>query len=143
MKGLNMSWQEKMKEWGGGEVSFLSVDGETVLFVVVGEPFLIEGKFKGQETQRIGCPIITIEGFSLLVVGKRVARRLSKYEKFFKKYGFELIRRGGQDDPTTRYELNRIDDEGFEKELLEIAASSDWSEDIQDAVQSAIEIAAG
>jgi len=138
-----MSWQEKMKEWGGGEVSFMSEDGEVVQFVVVGEPFLIEGKFRGQETQRIGCPIVTIEGFSLLVVGKRIARRLSKHEKNFGKYGFELIRCGVQDDPTTRYELNRIGDKDYEKQLLEIASSSDWKEDIEDAVKSAIEIAAG
>jgi len=132
-----------MKEMGGGEVSFLSEDGEVVRFAVVGLPELIEGKFKGQPTQRIGMPIVTIEGFSLLIVGKRIARRISKYEAVFKKAAFELIRHGAAEDTDTKYELLLLEDKKLEKALLEMAASSDFKEEIEDAMKSALEIAVG
>ena len=75
-----MSWKEKMKEWGGGDLAFLSEDGEVITFAVVGEPVLLEGKFKGKPSEKIGCPIVTRDGFTLFIAGKRLARKLSKYE---------------------------------------------------------------
>lgn len=138
-----MSWKEKMKEWGGGDVSFLSEDGECVTFVVVGEPHLIEGKFRGQDTQRIGCPIIGIDGFSLLIVGKRVARRLAKYEKHFSKWAFDLIRHGEPNDTKSTYELRRCDVQDLEKSLLAEAAKGFSDDDVLEAVKSAREIAVG
>jgi len=106
-----MSWQDKAKEWGGGDVSFLSEDGEVVCFVVCGEPQLLISKFKGTPTERIAAPIVTLEGFSLLVIGKRLFRRLSKHEKKFKDSAFMVIRRGESGDSNTKYELTVIDDE--------------------------------
>jgi len=138
-----MTWKDKMKEWGGGEVSYLSEDGEVIVFVIVGEPFLIKGKFRGQDTNRIGCPVVTLEGFSLLIVGKRIARRLSKYEEHFKDYAFELIRHGVASDTKTTYELTRIDDKVLEKDLLKRASVSNFTDDIAEAVQAASEIAIG
>ncbi|GAI46524.1 unnamed protein product, partial [marine sediment metagenome] len=49
-----MSWKEKSKEFGGGDLAFLSEDGEVINFVVVGEPVLLEGKFKGRPTEKVG-----------------------------------------------------------------------------------------
>jgi len=138
-----MSWKDKMKDWGGGEVNFLSEDGEVIIFAVVGEPFLIKGKFRGKETERIGAPIVTVEGFSLLVVGKRVARRLSKYEDHFRKYAFELVRHGAANDTDTTYELTRTEDKALEQELIKAAAASKFTEEIADAVKAAEEIATG
>ncbi len=138
-----MTWVDKMKEWGGGDVSFLTEDGECITFVVVGEPFLIEGKFKGQDTQRIAAPIWTLEGFTLLIVGKRVARRLSKYEKNFKSQAFDLVRRGESGDTNSKYELSRCDVPEIEKSLLEAAKKGVKPADIADAVESAREIANG
>lgn len=138
-----MSWKDKMKDWGGGDLSFLSEDGEIVTFVIVGEPFLIVGRFKGNVTERVGCPVVTSDGFSLLVVGKRVARRLSKHEKHFLKQAFDLIRHGTAGDTKTTYELARCDQPEIEKQLLEAAAKGNWKADIEDAVKAAIEIAEG
>ena len=138
-----MSWKDKMKEWGGGNISFLSEDAECVAFCVVDEPVLIEGKFKGQDTQRVGCPIVTTEGFSLLVVGKRVARRLSKHEKDFHKFAFELIRRGEPGDVKATYELGRLADVELEKELLTIAKQGVSDNDLQEAIAAAQECATG
>ena len=85
-------------------------DGERCVFMVAGDPVLILGKFKHKDTKRIGVPVVTIEGFSLLTVGMRVARRLCKYDKKFGDTVFELIRHGGEGDTGTVYELNAIDD---------------------------------
>lgn len=136
-----MSWKDKMKEWGGGDVSFLSEDGECITFVVVGEPYLIAGKYKGQETQRIGCPIWSLEGFSLLIVGKRVARRLSKHEKEFKTRAFDLVRHGVSGDTNSKYELSLCDVKELESELLAAAKTGFNKSDLDDAVTTATDIA--
>ncbi len=138
-----MTWKEQMKEWGGGEVSFLSEDGEIITFIVVGPPQLIKGKFRGKETVRIGCPVWTEDGFSLLIVGKRVARRLSKYEDKFKTQAFDLIRHGESDDTGTKYELKRCSDTELEKSLFEALKKGVKDIDIKAAVEAAQEIANG
>lgn len=132
-----------MKKWGGGEISFLSEDGECITFVVVGEPFLIEGKFKGNTTERIGCPVITTEGFTLLIIGKRLARRLSKHEPVFGSSAFTIVRRGEHDDIKTKYELTQQENPELTKGLLEHAATNDFKVEIAEAVKYAKEVAAG
>jgi len=111
---------EKMKEFGGGDLAFLSEDGEVIAFVVVGEPVLLQGKFKGRPSEKIGCPIITQDGFSLLVAGKRLARKISKYEARFSQTGFIAIRHGGQNDIETTYELKELEDATLTAKLFEI-----------------------
>lgn len=138
-----MGWTDKMKEWGGGDISFLSEDGECITFVVVGEPYLIKGKFRGLETQRIGCPVVTADGFTMLVVGKRVGRRLSKYEKEFDKVAFSLIRHGEPDDVKCKYELLKETDQALVKPLMAIKAKGVTPEEIAEAVESAQEVANG
>ena len=136
-----MSWKDKMKEWGGGDVSFLSEDGECITFVVVGAPYLIAGKYKGQETSRIGCLIWSLEGFSLLIGGKRVARRLSKHEKEFKTRAFDLVRQGVSGDTNSKYELSLCDVKELESELLAAAKTGFNKSDLDDAVTTATDIA--
>lgn len=138
-----MTWVDKMKELGGGDISFLSVDGECITFVVIGDPIPIEGKFRGLATMRIGCPVVTQDGFTLLVVGKRVARRLSKYEKEFDKVAFTLIRHGEPDDVKCKYELLRETDKELIKPLMALKAKGVSKADIAEAVESAQEVANG
>ena len=138
-----MTWKEKMQEWGGGEVSFLTEDGEVITFVVVGEPVLIKGKYRGQDTERIGCPVWTGDGFTLLVCGKRIARRLSKYEGHFKEWAFDVIRHGEQGDTKTRYEVCRCSDSELEKDLLKVAKAGVKPQELIEAVEAANEIALG
>lgn len=138
-----MSWKETIKEWGGGDVSFLSEDGECITFVVIGEPKLIQGKFKGQETERVGCPCIIADGFTLLIFGKRVARRLSKHEADFNKHAFDLIRHGEPGSTDCTYELKPCDREEINKELLAMAAKGVPVEEIDEAIEAAREIASG
>ncbi len=138
-----MSWQEKMKEWGGGEVSFLSEDGEAMVFVVVDEPVLLEGKFKGRMSERIGCPVVTVDGYSLFICGKRLARRLSRYESAFEHTAFQIVRRGEHNDIETSYELSKCKDPELTKRLF------DWVEHeldraaIAESIEAAQEIVAG
>lgn len=129
-----MSWSEKMKEFGGGAMSFLSEDGEAIMFVVVGEPVLLEGKYKGKPTEKIGCPAVTLEGFTLLVIGKRLARRLAKYESDFDKYAFIAIRHGEPEDRDAKYELKKVDNPELTKQLFNGKAGVDYTEEIQEAV---------
>ncbi len=117
-----MSWKEKMKEFGGCEVAFLTEDGEVAQFVVCGEPELFEGKFKGQATKRIAFPIVATDGMTILVLGMRAARRLSKYEKTFDDTAFEVIRHGEPGDQDATYAVKPIDDDDLTIELFEIKA---------------------
>lgn len=105
-----MSWKERMKEIGGCDVAFLTVDGEVLTFLVCSEPVLIEGKFKGKQTKRLAFVIVTLEGVTVFVVGMRVARKLSKYEDQFETHAFEVIRHGESNDQDTTYQVSRVDD---------------------------------
>ena len=135
-----MSWKESMKDFGGGDLAFLSEDGEVIMFVVVGEPVLLQGKFKGRPSEKIGCPIVTPDGFVLFVTGKRLARKISKHEDHFGDTAFMAIRHGEQNDITSTYELKILDDEKTTKELLEQAATSDFIEETVEAVKAALEV---
>jgi len=136
-----MSWKEKMDDWGGGEISFLSEDGECILFIVVGDPVLIEGKFKGNTTERIGCPVITTEGFTLLIIGKRLARRLSKHEADFDSKAFVIVRRGEHDDIKTKYELTESLDVELTQKLLDFKKSDFDLAVVEEAVEYARQVA--
>lgn len=134
-----MSWQEKVKEWGGGDLAFLSEDGESIRFVVVGEPVLLEGKFKNRQTVRVGCPIVSDDGFVLFVTGKRVARKLAKYEERFGNTAFIVTRHGEQNDINATYELKLSDDEQLAASLIEKAKTEYKPELLQEAITAALE----
>lgn len=135
-----MSWKEKMKEFGGGDLAFLSEDGEVIMFVVVGEPILLEGRFKGRPSEKIGCPIVTQDGFVLFIAGKRLARKISKYENQFAETAFMAIRHGAQNDITCTYELKVLDDVAMTAQLFE-AAERDFNPDmIKEAIVAAAEV---
>jgi len=138
-----MSWKEKMKEFGGADLGFLSEDGEVITFIVVGEPVLLEGKFKGSVSQKIGCPVVTADGFTLLVAGKRLARKISKYEERFADTVFMAIRHGEQDDVHTKYELKTLDDSDLLLELRNQVQSSELPELIREAVSAAEDVMKG
>lgn len=118
---IAMGWRDKMKEWGAGDFTFLSSDGECIMFVVVDDPVLLVGKFKGKEQERIGCPVVTDEGFSLFVTGKRVARKLSKFEKWFKERAFMVVRHGGEGDINAKYDVTILDNKEKTAQLFTIA----------------------
>jgi len=132
-----MSWKEKMKEFGGGDLAFLSEDGEVLIFVVVGEPVLLEGRYKGKPSEKIGCPIVSQDGFALFVSGKRLARKISKYEDRFGDVAFMAIRHGGQNDITASYELKTLDNVDLTKQLLDFTAGRDFSVEIEEAINAA------
>ena len=135
-----MGWKEKMKEFGGGDLAFLSEDGEVITFVVVGEPILLEGKFKGRPSQKIGCPIVTEDGFALFIAGKRLARKLSKHEDLFNDSAFMAIRHGVQNDITASYELKVVEDMELTQNLLAMVDAEVNPTVIAEAVESAISV---
>jgi len=135
-----MAWKEKMKEFGGGDLAFLSEDGEVIIFIVVGEPVLLEGKFKGRPSQKIGCPIVTEDGFALFVAGKRLARKISKYEERFSDTAFMAIRHGEQNDITATYELKVLDNPELTTKLLNMREAEVNPQVISEAVESALSV---
>lgn len=135
-----MSWKEKMKEWGGGDFTFLSGDGESITFIVVGEPVLLKGTFKKQETERIGCPIVTDEGFMLFVTGKRTARKLSKYEDKFNDTAFMITRHGEEGDTNATYSVSPLPEKDTFKQLLDIKKKDFKPDMINEAVEAVKEV---
>ncbi|MCJ7828823.1 MAG: hypothetical protein MUP81_03665 [Dehalococcoidia bacterium] len=135
-----MSWKDKMQEFGGGDLAFLSEDGEVIKFIVVGEPALLTGRYKGKPSDKIGCPVVTEDGFQLLVTGKRLARKLSKYEGKFDDTAFMAIRHGVQGDIETSYELKILDDVELTLRLLEIKERDFKADMIEQAVEDAASI---
>jgi len=112
-----MSWKEAMKDFGGGNFTFLSEDGEVLTFIVVGDPVLLQAKFKGKENERIGCPVVTDEGYMLFVTGKRLARKLSKFEKSFNDNAIMVTRAGESGDINAKYIVTVIPEKETFKRL--------------------------
>jgi len=138
-----MGWTEKMKEWGGGEIAFLSEDGEAMIFIVVDDPVLLEGKFKGRMSERIGCPVITSEGYTLFVCGKRLARRLSRYEDNFGDTAFQVVRRGEHNDIETVYELSKCQDADLTAKLFAWKETDFDHTQIAESIDAAQKVVAG
>ena len=136
-------WKEKMKDWGGGDLTFLSSDGEVIQFVVVDEPQLLSGKFKGNPQERIGCPVVTDEGFVLFVTGKRVARKLSKFEDKFKDTAFMVVRQGEAGDINCTYEVSILDNEAKTTQLFVIAKKEYKPALLKQAIKDAKEVMNG
>ena len=135
-------WKDKMKEWGGGDLTFLSSDGEIIMFVVVDEPQLLKGKFKGNPQERIGCPVVIDEGFVLFITGKRVARKLSKFEDRFKDTAFMVVRHGESGDINATYEVSILDNEAKTEQLLTIAKKEYKPALLKQAIKDAKEVMA-
>jgi len=133
-------WKEKMKDWGGGDLTFLSSDGEVLIFVVVDEPQLLKGKFKGNEQERIGCPVVTDEGFMLFVTGKRVARKLSKFESHFTDSAFMVMRHGLAGDINASYEVSILDSEAKTAQLFALAEKEYKPAMLKQAIKDAREV---
>ena len=135
-----MSWKEKMKEFGGGDLAFLSEDGEAIQFVVCADPILLEGKFKGKPSEKIGCPVVTEDGFVLFIAGKRLARKISKHEAVFDTESFIAIRHGEQNDITATYDLKCSANPELTDKLMQLKATEFNQQVLDEAVQSALQV---
>jgi len=132
-----MSWSEKMKEFGGGDLAFLSEDGEVINFIVVGDPVLLQGKYKGRPSEKIGCPVVTEDGFLLFVAGKRLARKITKHEPVFESAVLQAIRHGEQNDITASYDLKVLTNPELLTRLQQLKEAEFNPDMIADAVRSA------
>lgn len=132
-----MTWTDKMKEWGGGDFTFLGSDGECLIFVVVADPVLIKTQYKKKPQERIGCPVVTDDGFVLFITGKRVARKLSKFESRFKTDAFIVTRHGGEGDIDAKYDVKVFSDTTKAKQLFELAAKEYKPELLEQAITDA------
>lgn len=135
-----MSWKERMKELGPSNVLFLSADGASVNFIVVGEPILLEGTYNKKPQQRIGCPVVTDEGFTLFVVGKRTGRKLASLEDKFADHVINVTRHGVEGDSDATYEVTALPDADKLKALKKIAAKTFNDEALQEAIADAQDV---
>ena len=132
-----MSWKEKMKEWGPANLLFLSTDGASVNFIVVADPILLKGKYRGKEQDRIGCPVVTNDGFVLFVTGKRTGRKLASVEEHFKDSVINVTRHGVEGDTDASYEVSVLNDAATFTSLKAIAAKTYNPEALAEAVKDA------
>lgn len=135
-----MSWKEKIKEFGGADITFLSEDGEAIRFVVVADPILLEGKYKGKPSEKIGCPVVTEDGFVLFIAGKRLARKISKHESQFKNTCFMAVRHGADGDIDTTYSVAVLNDAEYTAKLLALAKADFKPSMIAEAVEAAKDV---
>lgn len=135
-----MSFKEKLKEFGGGDFTFLSEDGEQLICAVVDEPVLLKSKFQGKEQDRIGIPVMTEDGYQLFITGKRVARKVSKFENHFQDSALVITRYGESGDVNSRYTVKILDDELTTKQLLSMAKAEYKPELTAEAVKEASKV---
>lgn len=134
-----MSWKDRMAEWGPASLLFLSTDGASANFIVVADPVLIKGKYRGKENDRIGCPVVTDEGFVLFVCGKRCARKLASLEDKFASCVINVTRHGVEGDTDTSYEVSAVPDAAKLKALKAVAVKTYSPQALQDAIKDAEE----
>lgn len=134
------SWGTRMKDFGGGDITFLSTDGEVLIFIVVGLPVLMESSFKSKPGERIGCPVVTDGGYQLFITGKRAARKISKYERVFDKSALMIIRHGAEGDVNAKYEVSIVDEKETFKRLLAIKEEDFEPSMIQESIDAAKDV---
>ena len=135
-----MSWKDKMKEFGGGDLAFLSADGEVIRFIIVGEPVLLEGTYKGTPSRKVGCPVMTEDGFLLFVAGMRLARKISKHEKHFGSRVFMAVRHGEVGDANASYDLQVLNDPDLDIKLRKMVKDELKPAMITEAIEAAKEV---
>ena len=134
------SWGGRMKEWGGGDFAFLSSDGETITFIVVGLPELMESNYKGNIGERIGCPGVTENGYQLFVCGKRVARKLAKFEKHFATNAIMVIRHGVEGDQNAKYAVKVLPEKETFEALVKIRDEDFTPSMIPESIKAALDV---
>ena len=134
------SWGSRMKEMGGGDFTFLSSDGEAIIFIVVGLPQPITSMYKNKPQQRIGCPVVTDTGYQLFICGKRVARKLAKFEKQFETSAFCVVRHGASGDVNSKYDVKPIPETETYSNLMKIKEEDFKEEMIAESVKAATEV---
>lgn len=134
------TWGGRMKEWGGGDFTFLSSDGETLTFIVVGLPVLMESHYKGNVGERIGCPCVTENGYQLYVCGKRVGRKLAKVEKHFETNAIMVVRHGEEGDQNAKYAVKVLPEKETFAALVKIADSDFDPSMIPESIKAAEEV---
>ena len=134
------TWAGKMKEWGGGDFTFLGSDGEALIFIVAGLPVLMASNYKGKDQERIGCPVITENGYQLFVCGKRVGRKLSKFESSFETNAIMVVRHGVEGDSNAKYDVKVLPEKETFDALCAIRDADFEVEMIAESVKAALEV---
>lgn len=83
------------------------------------------------------------EGFVLFITGKRVARKLSKFEDRFKDAAFMVVRHGETGDINSSYEVSLLDNEAKTAQLFAIAQKEYKPALLKQAIKDAKEVMAG
>lgn len=135
-----MGWKDKVKEFGPANLLFLSTDGASVNFIVVGDPCLLKGKFKTKEQERVGCPVVTSDGFCLFIVGKRTFRKLASIEDQFKSNVINVTRHGIEGDTDTSYEVTVLNDAATFKALKALSAKTFTPNVLKEAIAEATDV---
>lgn len=135
-----MSWKDDLAKLGGGDITFLSSDGAFIEFIVVDKPQIFDTTFQKQEQQKVGWPVWTADGFTLLFVGKRVARKMIALESKAKTKALSLTRHGVEGDVNAKYDLRIIDNVEPAKTLFETAKKDYNPSMLADAVEAAKEM---
>ncbi len=134
-----MSWTQTIKELGPQAVLFLSTDGASVNGIIVGDPIVMESSYRNKPQTRIAAPMVTTDGFYLLIIGKRTARKLATLEASFSDHVINITRHGAEGDSDTSYEVNAIADANAFKALQKIKAKAFTDEALSDAIADARE----
>lgn len=108
--------------------------------MVVGPPQHLEGKYKGKEQVRIGCPVVTDEGYALFVTGKRVFRKLAGVEGKFKDHVITIVRHGEEGDADSTYTVTAEKDAETVKRLLALAKKEFNATVLAESVEAATDV---
>jgi len=93
-----------------------------------------------KEQERIGCPVVTMDGFLLFITGKRTARKLASIEDKFKDHVINVTRHGMEGDTDTGYEVSYVKDAAMFNTLKGIAAKTFTEDALKEAISDAEDV---
>jgi hypothetical protein len=107
---------------------------------VVGEPVLIHSVFKQKPQERIGCPVVTQDGYQLFICGKRLARKITKHEAIFGTNAIMVIRHGAEGDVEAKYDVRVLPEPETFNRLAAIRDADFKPEMIEESVAEASQV---
>lgn len=129
-----MGWDAVDGEMTGGKAYLLSDEGESVVLLFTGEPFLLRGKFKGSPVVRAGFPVIGLQGAGLFIANKSVYAQVKNYRDKLDKQALKVTRHGAAGSTDTSYLVAIANDE-------EAVALSEFEVVKEEVLQEAVAIA--
>ena len=135
-------WDSLEKELGTGNTFFLRDDGESIVFIVKGQPQVMTVKFR-KTVRKVGViPVVTATGAGAISMGQKQFRAFIPVVRKHPDQAYVMTRHGERDNINTTYsfDVEKIPDEiiqmaeNYTEKEVEEAARSGYESMLNNAI---------